>query len=57
MIYAGERKVSRGIVVKRGTSIEDADRIAEEVKENVSRETGCQYCIIHIDPEPLPESM
>lgn len=38
------------IEVAKGTTIEEADRIAEEVKEKVSRETGCQHCVIHVDP-------
>jgi len=36
--------------VAKGTPIEEADKIAEEVKEKVSRETGCQHCVIHVDP-------
>jgi len=50
--YVGPNIVHTGfhIEVARGTLIEEADRIAEEVKERVSRETGCQHCVIHVDP-------
>jgi len=50
--YVGPNVVHTGfhIEVARGTPIEEADRIAEEVKERVSRETGCQHCVIHVDP-------
>jgi len=39
------------IEVAKGTPIEEADMIAHEVQQRVSRETGCQHCVIHIDPE------
>jgi len=50
--YVGPNVVHTGfhIEVAKGTSIEEADRIAEEVREKVSRETGCQHCVIHVDP-------
>jgi len=50
--YVGPNLVHTGfhIEVAKGTPIEEADRIAEEVKERVSRETGCQHCVIHVDP-------
>jgi len=50
--YVGPNTVHAGlhIEVARGTPIEEADRIAEEVKQRVSQETGCQHCAIHIDP-------
>ncbi|MGQ9551640.1 MAG: cation diffusion facilitator family transporter [Candidatus Bathycorpusculaceae bacterium] len=50
--YVGPNVVHAGfhIEVAKGTPIEEADRIAEEVKEKVSRETGCQHCVIHVDP-------
>jgi divalent metal cation (Fe/Co/Zn/Cd) transporter len=38
------------IEIARGTPIEEADRIAHEVEARVSRETGCQHCVIHVDP-------
>jgi len=52
--YVGPNIVHTGfhIEVAEGTPIEEADRIAEEVKEKVSRETGCQHCVIHVDPAP-----
>jgi len=50
--YVGPNVVHTGfhIEVAKGTPIEEADRIAEAVKERVSRETGCQHCVIHVDP-------
>jgi len=38
------------IEVQRGISIEEADRIAEKVRELIHRKTGCRYCGIHVDP-------
>jgi divalent metal cation (Fe/Co/Zn/Cd) transporter len=51
--YIGPDIVHAGfhIEVAKGTPIDEADRIAEEVKERVSREIGCQHCVIHVDPE------
>lgn len=43
------------IVVRRGTPIEEADRIAEEVRERIHQAVGCRYCSVHVDatePEP-----
>lgn len=50
--YVGPGIVHTGfhIDVSRGTPIEEADRIAEEVKEKVGQRTGCQHCVIHVDP-------
>jgi len=50
--YVGPNVVHTGfhVEVAKGTSIEEADRIAEEVRERVGRETGCQHCVIHVDP-------
>jgi len=50
--YIGPNIVHAGlhIEVLKGTPIEEADRIAEDVKEKVSRETCCQHCVIHVDP-------
>jgi cation diffusion facilitator family transporter len=42
------------IEVAKGTPIEEADRISHEVDERVSRETSCQYCVIHVDPVGVP---
>ena len=39
------------VVVRRGTSIEEADRIAEAVRDQVEQATGCGHCLIHMDPE------
>ena len=43
-------QASLHIEIEKGTSIENADKIAHEVKEKVSRVTNCQYCVIHVDP-------
>jgi len=50
--YVGPNIVHTGfhIEVARGTLIEEADRIAHEVEERVGKETGCQHCVIHVDP-------
>ncbi|MGQ9543845.1 MAG: hypothetical protein ACUVTM_07170 [Candidatus Bathyarchaeia archaeon] len=45
-----ESKISKERIKRAGVLMEEADRIAEEVKERVSRETGCQHCMIHVDP-------
>jgi cation diffusion facilitator family transporter len=37
------------IRVPRGLLIEEADRIAGEVRERVYQTTDCQYCTIHVD--------
>ncbi len=49
--YIGPDTVHAGmhIVVRRGLPIEEADRIAEEVRERMQRETGCRHCVIHVD--------
>jgi cation diffusion facilitator family transporter len=49
--YIGPEAIHAGmhIVVQSGQSIEEADRIAHEVHERVRRETGCRYCVIHVD--------
>ena len=53
--FVGPNIVHAGfhIEVARGTSIEEADKIAEEIQTRVGEETGCQYCVIHVDPKPL----
>ncbi len=38
------------IAVQRGLPIEEADRIAHEVRERIQKVTGCRYCTIHMDP-------
>lgn len=49
--YIGPDPVHAGmhIQVQRGLSIEEADRIAEEVHERVHQDRGCLYCVIHVD--------
>ncbi len=51
--YVGPNTVHTGfhITVARGTPIEEADRIAEEVQKRVRDETSCQFCVIHVDPD------
>lgn len=50
--YIGPDIVHAGmhIEVRRGLPVEEADRIAEEVRERVHQATRCRYCIIHLDP-------
>ena len=49
--YIGPDRVHMGmhIEVQRGLPIEEADRIAEEVREKVHRQVSGQYCVIHVD--------
>jgi cation diffusion facilitator family transporter len=51
--YVGPNMVYTGfhINIANGTPIEVADSIAEEVQARVHKEPGCQFCIIHVDPE------
>jgi divalent metal cation (Fe/Co/Zn/Cd) transporter len=50
--YVGPDIVHAGLHVEvaKGTPIEEADRIAHEVERRVSQDTGCQHCVIHVDP-------
>jgi len=50
--YVGPNIVHTGfhVEVAKGTPIQEADRIAHEVEKRVSRQTGCQHCVIHVDP-------
>jgi cation diffusion facilitator family transporter len=50
--YIGPETVHLGmhIEVKPGTAIEEADRIAEEVRERIHGTVTGRYCIIHVDP-------
>lgn len=41
------------VAVAPGTSIEDADRIADEVQDRLSAEGGCRYCTVHPEPDGL----
>lgn len=54
--YVGPNIVHTGfhIEVARGTPIEEADRISEDVHDKVSRETECHHCVIHVDPAQKP---
>lgn len=51
--YIGSDTVQGGlhIVVRRGLPIEEADRIAEQVRERIEQTTGCRYCVVHVDAE------
>jgi cation diffusion facilitator family transporter len=50
--YIGPDTVHAGmhIEVQRGLPIEEADRIAEEVRQRVHQGTESDYCVIHVDP-------
>ncbi len=54
--YIGPDTVHVGmhIDVKQGLPIEDADHIAEEVRERVHRSVKGGYCIIHVDAVGIP---
>lgn len=50
--YVGPQIIHTGfhIEVDRGTPVEEADRISEEVQQKLHSALGCQYCFIHMDP-------
>jgi divalent metal cation (Fe/Co/Zn/Cd) transporter len=57
--YIGSEMVraSMHIMVPGDMSVEEADRIAEEVQNRVQAVAGCDYCIVHLDafsPEAVP---
>jgi cation diffusion facilitator family transporter len=43
--------VSMHIAVRRGTPIEEADRVAQAVGKRVHQRVTPGYCLIHVDPE------
>lgn len=49
--YIGPDMVHAGmhIEVQRGLSIEEAERIAEEVEQRIHQGIGSGYCVIHVD--------
>ena len=52
--YIGPEVVHAGmhIEVQRGTPIEEANRISEEVHKRIHTDTEAGYCVIHVDPAP-----
>jgi cation diffusion facilitator family transporter len=50
--YIGPDIVHAGmhIEVRRGTAIEEADRIAEEVQKRIHEDSEAGFCTIHVDP-------
>jgi divalent metal cation (Fe/Co/Zn/Cd) transporter len=38
------------IELPRETTIEEADKIVHQIKEKVEHVTGCEHCIIQVDP-------
>lgn len=54
--YTGPKTVHVGmhIEVKKGLPIEEADRIAEEVRERVHGHVKGGYCVIHVDAAGMP---
>jgi cation diffusion facilitator family transporter len=56
--YIGPETVRAGIhiEVEPGLSIVEADRIAEEVRQRVHQDTGCRYCVIHVDPASVEDA-
>ena len=57
--YIGPDVVHAGlhIEVQRGTPVEEADRIAEEVEQRVHAGTKSGFCIIHVDPAETTEDV
>jgi len=49
-MIGGQVHLEMHIEVPRGTSIEEADRIAEHVDEELGNEIEHAYCTIHVDP-------
>lgn len=51
--YIGPDVVHAGlhIEVQRGTPIEDADRISEEVQKRIHADMDTGFCVIHVDPD------
>ncbi len=52
--FVGPDTVQAGlhIVVRRGTPIEEADRIAREVQSAIHRDMAPGYCTVHVDASP-----
>lgn len=52
--YIGPEVIHAGlhIEVPRGTPIEEADRISEEVHERIHADMETGFCVIHVDPAP-----
>lgn len=51
--YVGPDVLHAGmhIEVRRGTCIEEADRIAHEVEARIHQDVSSAFCVIHVDPE------
>lgn len=56
--YVGPDTVHAGmhIEVPRGTPIEEADRIAEEVMRRIHSSADASYCVIHVDAAEQPDT-
>lgn len=54
--YIGPDTIHVGmhIEVQKGMPIEEADRIAEEVREKVHQSVSGRYCVIHVDAAGIP---
>ena len=52
--YIGPEVVHAGlhIEVPRGTPIEEADRISEDVQKRIHADMEAGFCVIHVDPAP-----
>lgn len=55
--YIGPETVHAGmhIEVARGTPVEEADRIAEEVEKLIHQGTEPGFCVIHVDPAAMKQ--
>ncbi len=50
-ISPAELYASVHVEIKRGTPIEDADIVAEAVKDALAKDHRCTICTVHVDPE------
>jgi len=41
------------VAIAPGTTIEDADKIADEVEHRLATDGGCQYCTVHVEPDSV----
>jgi cation diffusion facilitator family transporter len=55
-VGSGAVRAVMHIEVPRGLPIEEADRIAHVVEQRVQAATGCQGCVIHMDPARAPDA-
>jgi cation diffusion facilitator family transporter len=52
-IGPGMMHLEMHVGIAPGTTIEDADKIADEVELRLAAEGECQYCTVHVEPDHL----